>query len=143
MLVRAFNSCKNFRCWWWLICWLIWWLILNDFTILEYLINPDKRTYWLYILSSFLIAIVFLYFNKRQRRVVFNSKLWLHPSAKLDYYYFILSYFIKVIMIIPIVISAKSIAFFINKNLYYQFGFNPIEGISYESTIIFILLPFY
>ena len=64
-----------------------------------------------------------------------SSKLWLHPSAKLDYYYFILSYFIKVVMIIPIVISAKSVAFFINKNLYYEFGFNQIQEISYESTL--------
>ncbi len=107
-----------------------------DFAILEYLINPDKRTYWVYILSSFAIAIIFLYFNKKQKRVIFSSKLWLHPSAKLDYYYFILSYFIKVLMIVPIVISAKSIAFFINKNLYYEFGFNQIQTLSYESTII-------
>ncbi|MGB6329228.1 MAG: sterol desaturase family protein [Halarcobacter sp.] len=107
-----------------------------DFAILEYLINPDKRTYWVYILSSFAIAIIFLYFNKKQKRVIFSSKLWLHPSAKLDYYYFILSYFIKVLMIVPIVISAKSIAFFINKNLYYEFGFNQIQTLSYESTIV-------
>jgi len=107
-----------------------------DFAILEYLINPDKRTYWVYILSSFAIAIIFLYFNKKQKRVIFSSKLWLHPSAKLDYYYFILSYFIKALMIVPIVISAKSIAFFINKNLYYEFGFNQIQTLSYESTII-------
>jgi len=104
--------------------------------ITEYLINPDKRTYWVYILSSIVIAFVFLYSNKIQRRVNFNSKLWLHPSAKLDYYYFILSYFIKVMMIIPIVISAKTIAFFINKNLYYELGFNQIEGFSYENTLV-------
>ena len=107
-----------------------------DFSILEYLINPDKRTYWVYILSSIAIAMIYLYFNKRLLRVNLNKKLWLHPSAKLDYYYFILSYFIKVIMIIPIVISAKTIAFFINKNLYFEFGFNQIEGISYESIVV-------
>jgi sterol desaturase/sphingolipid hydroxylase (fatty acid hydroxylase superfamily) len=104
--------------------------------IAEYLINPDKRTYWVYILTSITIAMIYLYFNKKQRRVNFNPKLWLHPSAKLDYYYFILSYFIKVMMIIPIVISAKSVAFFINKNLYYEFGFNQIEGFSYENTLV-------
>ena len=109
---------------------------MSDFAILDYLINPDKRTYWVYILSSIAIAMVYLQFNKKQKRVIFSSKLWLHPSAKLDYSYFILSYFIKLIMIIPIVISAKEIAFFINKNLYYEFGFNPIQTISYEITII-------
>lgn len=39
-------------------------------------------------------------------------------------------------MIIPIVISAKSIAFFINKNLYYEFGFNQIQNFSYENTLV-------
>lgn len=107
-----------------------------DTLIIEYLINPDKRTYWVYILSSIVIAMIYLYFNKKQSRVIFSSKLWLHPSAKLDYYYFILSYFIKVAMIIPIVISAKTIAFFINKNLFYEFGFNQIHSFSYEETIV-------
>ena len=109
---------------------------MNDFSILEYLINPDKRTYWVYILSSIAIAMIYLHFNKREKRVIFSSKLWLHPSAKLDYYYFIFSYFIKISMIIPIVISAKSVAFFINKSLYYEFGFNQIQYISYETTIV-------
>lgn len=80
--------------------------------------------------------MIYLHFNRRLVRVNFSSKLWLHPSSKLDYYYFILSYFIKVLMIIPIVISAKSVAFFINKNLYYEFGFNQIQGVSYESTLV-------
>ncbi len=39
-------------------------------------------------------------------------------------------------MIIPIVISAKTIAFFINKNLYYEFGFNQVQSFSYENTLI-------
>jgi len=102
----------------------------------QYLINPDKRTYWVYILSSIAIGMVYLYFNKKQSRVVFSSKLWFHASAKLDYSYFVLSYFIKIMMIIPIVISAKSIALFINKNLYYEFGFNQIHYFSYESIVI-------
>ena len=39
-------------------------------------------------------------------------------------------------MIIPIVISAKTIAFSINKNLYYEFGFNQNTNFSYESTLL-------
>lgn len=109
---------------------------MNDLLFLEYLINPDKRTYWVYILSSIIIAIIYLYFNKKQTKINLSSKLWLHPSAKLDYYYFVLSYFIKILMIFPIVISAKTVAFNINKYLYFEYGFNQIQSISYESTII-------
>ncbi|XPV69330.1 MAG: sterol desaturase family protein [Halarcobacter sp.] len=116
---------------------------MDDFLILEYLINPGRRTYWIYLISSIAIAMVFIYFNSRYKRVIFSSKLWLHPSSKLDYYYFLLSYFIKVLLIIPIVISAKSVAFFINKHLYYNFGFNQINSISYETTIILYTLTLF
>jgi len=109
---------------------------LEDLLFLEYIINPSKRTYWVYILSSIFIAFIYIYFNKKASRVNFSSKLWLHESAKLDYYYFILSYFIKTVMIIPIIISAKTIAFFVSKNIYYQFGFNQIQTISYENILI-------
>lgn len=109
---------------------------MSDLLIFDYIINPDKRTYWVYILSSLLIACIYLYFNKNLIKVNTSAKLWLHPSAKLDYYYFVLSYFIKVLLIFPIVISAKSIAFKINKFLYLEFGFNQIQTISYEETVI-------
>jgi len=109
---------------------------VNDLLFIEYLINPDKRTFWVYILSSIAIGMIYLYFNRRLIKVNLSSKLWLHPSAKLDYYYFVLSYFIKIMMIFPIVISAKTIALFINRNLYYEFGFNQIQSISYETTIV-------
>ncbi len=109
---------------------------MSDLLFAEYLINSDKRTYWIYILTSIAIAIIYLYFNKRLIRVNLSSKLWLHPSAKLDYYYFILSYFIKAMIIFPVVISAKVVAFSINKYLYLNFGFNQIQSISYEATII-------
>ncbi len=109
---------------------------MNDFLFLEYLINPTKRTYWVYIFTSVAFAIIYLYFNKKAFKINLSKKLWLHPSAKLDYYYFILSYFIKVIIIFPIVISAKTVAFSINKFLYLEYGFNQITSISYETIVI-------
>jgi len=110
---------------------------MEQLYVLDYLINPDRRTYWIYLLSSVLIAIVYVYFNKRYKRVLFNPKIWFHPSSKLDYSYFLLSYFIKALLIIPIVISAKTVALFVNKHLYYNFGFNHLQYVSYE-TILFL-----
>ncbi|MGB5794073.1 sterol desaturase family protein [Poseidonibacter sp.] len=109
---------------------------LDNFFILEYMINPSKRTYWVYIISSIIIGMIFLYFNKNHRKINFSSKLWLHPSARLDYSYFLLSYFIKITMIFPIVISAKSIAFSINKFLYLEYGFNQTSNLSYETIVV-------
>ncbi len=39
-------------------------------------------------------------------------------------------------MIFPIVISAKTVAFNINKYLYLVYGFNQIENISYETIVV-------
>ena len=109
---------------------------MDNLYIFEYFINPDKRTFFIYLLSSLTIAMVYLSFNKKLVRVNFSKKLWLHPSAKLDYYYFLLSYFIKIFMIFPIVISAKTIALFIKKQLYFTYGYILIENISYETILI-------
>ena len=116
---------------------------MDNLYIFEYLINPDKRTFWLYLISSFIIAIIYLSYNKKVMRVNFTSKLWLHPSAKLDYYYFFISYFIKIVMIFPIVISAKSVALFIKKYLFLNFGFILIENISYETILILYTLTLF
>lgn len=109
---------------------------MSDFFALEYFINPNKRVFWVYILSSILIAGIYFYFNKKQLKVNLSSKLWLHPSAKLDYYYFFIGYFIKVFMLFPIVVSAKTIALFINKHLYLSFDFYENTFFSYEAVLL-------
>ncbi len=109
---------------------------MSDFFALEYFVNPNKRVFWVYILSSILIAGIYFYFNKKQLKVNLSSKLWLHPSAKLDYYYFFIGYFIKVFMLFPIVISAKTIALFINKQLYLSFDFYENTFFSYEAVLL-------
>ena len=109
---------------------------MNDFFALEYFINPNKRVFWVYIISSIFLACIYFYYNKKQLRVNLSSKLWLHPSAKLDYYYFFIGYFIKVFMLIPIVISAKTIALMVNKQLYLQFDYFENAYFSYEEIIV-------
>uniref|UniRef100_UPI0040482568 sterol desaturase family protein n=1 Tax=Aliarcobacter sp. TaxID=2321116 RepID=UPI0040482568 len=107
----------------------------SDFFALEYLINPNKRLFWIYILSSILIAIIYFYVSKKNSRLIYSSKLWLHPSAKLDYYYFFLSYFVNIFLLIPFIISVKTITFYTHKFLYFQFDYYENSYISYEMTI--------
>jgi sterol desaturase/sphingolipid hydroxylase (fatty acid hydroxylase superfamily) len=108
---------------------------VNDFFAFEYLINPDKRLYWGYLLSSLFIGIIYFYFTKKNSRLITSSKLWLHPSAKLDYYYFFLSYFINILLLIPFIISAKTIALEINRFLYKQFDYFENSFFSYGEII--------
>jgi sterol desaturase/sphingolipid hydroxylase (fatty acid hydroxylase superfamily) len=109
---------------------------LNNFFALEYLINPDKRLYWGYILSSLFIGIIYFYITKKNSRLITSSKLWLHPSAKLDYYYFFLSYFINIFLLIPFILSAKTIAFWVNKFLYKEFDYFENSFFSYSEIIL-------
>ena len=109
--------------------------ISNDFFALEYLIDPNKRIFWLYLISSIILAILYFYFSKKNTRVIMSSKLWLHPSAKLDYYYFFISYFINIFLLVPFIISAKTIAFSVNKFLYAQFDYFENEFFSYGEIV--------
>ena len=108
---------------------------MNDFFALEYLIDPNKRIFWLYIISSIILAILYFYFSKKNTRVIMSSKLWLHPSAKLDYYYFFISYFINIFLLVPFIISAKTIALGVNKFLYAKFDYFENSFFSYGEII--------
>ncbi len=108
---------------------------MNDFFALEYIIDPNKRLFWVYIISSIVLAIIYFYITKKKTRVIMSSKLWLHPSAKLDYYYFFLSYFINIFLLIPFIISAKTIASSVNKFLYAQFDYFENSIFSYGEII--------
>ena len=110
--------------------------ISKEFFALEYLIDPNKRLFWVYILSSILLAIIYFYVSKKNNRLITSSKLWLHPSAKLDYYYFFLSYFINIILLVPFIISAKTVAFSVNKFLFLQFDYYENSFFSYEMIIL-------
>lgn len=76
----------------------------------DYFIDPSKRVYWLYLLSSLCLAVIYLYSRPKRLSFAFSGKVWLHPSAKLDYIYFVLSIFIKAFLIAPLIIGADAVA---------------------------------
>jgi len=89
----------------------------------NYLTNSHQRLFWLYILSSLLISAVVMILKPEVRATVFSKKLWLHTSAKLDYSYFVISLFIKVFLILPMMVSAAEIAYMIVPLLQNSFGY--------------------
>ncbi len=109
---------------------------MNNLFALEYLIDPNKRLFWIYIISSIILGFLYFYINKKNTRVILSSKLWLHPSAKLDYYYFVLSYFVNIFLLAPYIISAKSVAFYVNNFLNEQFEYFDNDLFSYTQIIL-------
>lgn len=110
---------------------------------LEYLIAPQKRIYWLFLLSSIVIALVFLWLYPKEKKLNFSKKLWLHPSAVLDYGYFIFMVFFKVLVIIPLIFGAKEVAIFVQKFLLDYFGFMTTNTFSYYQIMFFFTVSLF
>lgn len=109
--------------------------MVTDLLPLEYLADPSRRLYWLYLVSSVAIAAVYFMFHKRALRVNMSKKLWLHPSALLDYRYFFVAFVIKVAVIVPVVISAKEVARLSYMFLTERFGYVQIDSLSYMQVV--------
>jgi len=116
---------------------------MENLFALEYFFDPNKRFYFGYIVSSIFIAFLFYYFTKIKTKVIFSKKLWFHKSAILDYKYFFVGYFINILFLIPFLISAKTIAFSVNKFLYFQFDFFETNFFSYNQIIFLYTLALF
>jgi sterol desaturase/sphingolipid hydroxylase (fatty acid hydroxylase superfamily) len=107
----------------------------------EGLFSSSKRIYWQYILSSLFIALIYLLtlekkVAKKEMKLNLSYKLWLHKSAVLDYKYFVLSFFIKVLLILPFVISVQEITIFVYEYLLDYYGYMKINTFSYSQVVI-------
>ncbi len=111
----------------------------TDFFGIEYLVDPSKRIYWVYLLTSFLIAVGYLYTQPKKLSFVLSSKIWWHPSAKLDYLYFLIISLIKVSLLIPIVLSAEDVTNYVYTQMALHFEYVELD-ISYEVMIVLYTL---
>ena len=116
---------------------------MNDLYFVDYFFSPNQRLFWLYLLSSLLIATVYLLLNPEEKKINISKDLWLHPSATLDYRYFIVSFFIKLWLLLPLLIGVNEVMFFTQQFLTDTFGFQAVKGLSYtEIMLIFTLTLF-
>jgi len=113
---------------------------INSF---NYFLDPSKRIYWVFIFSSLFIALIFLLIKPNYRKVNFSRALWFHPSALLDYCYFLFSAIIKGLILVPIIIGAKEVALLVNKLLIVSFGFQRINSFSYTEIMIMFTLSLF
>lgn len=105
----------------------------------DYLNDPSKRIYWLYLATSALIAVLYLAVNLKKLSHVFSAKIWWHPSARLDYAYFLLSFMIKTLVIVPLMIGAGEVTRWIYTFLATHFEYVEIE-MSYEMVMLWYTL---
>lgn len=115
----------------------------------SYLWDANKRIFWLYLASAVLLSLpVFFALHKRFSlgafaRFLFPKKIWLHPSARQDYWLFIINRVLKAILWAPFVLTMVPIALSVSDALENTLGMiNPISQSSWMVISSFTLLLF-
>lgn len=76
-------------------------------------------------------------------RSYFSKEVFWHPSAKMDYLYFVVVSLIKVLLILPLLIGAKDVSIFVGNSLQEGFGYFPPLSMSRESVVLLYTLTLF
>lgn len=98
---------------------------MEALTGIDYLFNTHQRVFWLYLLTSLLIALFYVGRQGERLGSYFSKAVWWHPSARTDYGYFVVISIIKITVIIPLLISSKEVALGVTLGLQELFGYRP------------------
>ncbi|KZN62648.1 fatty acid hydroxylase [Pseudoalteromonas luteoviolacea CPMOR-1] len=118
-------------------------------TLPGYLVDANKRIFWLYLASAVAMAFFVYYATSQSRSVkgfwqfLFPKRVWLHESAKQDYGLFIINRIIKALTFAPIVLTMVPVAIGISDLLETVFGPSlHLQWPSYVVVALFTLMLF-
>lgn len=80
-----------------------------EYTGLAYFYDSGKRVYWLYMLSSLLVSLLFFWHKRSVIKKQFSKEVLWHASAKLDYVYFVVVSLVKIMFIIPLIMGVNDV----------------------------------
>lgn len=110
---------------------------------LDYLFISHQRLFWVYVLTAFVIAFIYMLGNKKSFLEYKNRKIWTHKSSILDYKYFVVIAFIKVVFILPFILSSKDVSLWTILFLQEQFGFMQALELNREYVVILYTLALF
>jgi sterol desaturase/sphingolipid hydroxylase (fatty acid hydroxylase superfamily) len=105
----------------------------------SYLINPDKRIHYLYLISALGLALFVLIKAKGKENFlhyIFNKKVWLSQSALVDYQTIFFNGFVKLFLIAPFLVLAHGFSMYIEEVLIHYRGYSMMR-LSQTETIIY------
>ena len=113
----------------------------------HYLVNPQKRIFWVYLLSSGIIALGLVVARREDVTQfiskVFSPKVWLHPSSRIDFYWFFFNHMLRMLLVVPVLGGGLTLAISINRLLYRWFGAGDFWQLPELSvSILFTLVLF-
>lgn len=106
----------------------------------SYLTNPGKRIYFVYLISSALLAYYVWHQSKIQHsffKYLFNKKVWTSDSALIDYLFIFFNGFIKVFLIGPFLILGLTLAYYTEELLIGYFGLIKFNADHYTILIAY------
>lgn len=117
--------------------------IIDD--LQSYLVNPSRKTYYIYLITSLLIGVIYLISFKKNtgystkqnfKKYLFNRLHWFGTSPTIDYYLVIVNSLVRVLLIVPFFLSGVSISYSIAKWLMVNFDSPPLYNGSALPVII-------
>ncbi len=91
-----------------------------------FLINPNKRVFWLYLVSSGIFALGLLWLRggdiKTLLKKGISPSVWLSPSSLLDFKWITLNHIISVLFIVPLLGGQISFALWLDRHFYTTLG---------------------
>ena len=104
-----------------------------EFLAFNYFVDIHQRVFYGYLLTALIIAFVFF---RPAFKVQFSKEVLWHKSAQLDYVYFVLSFFVKVVLIVPLLIGVNEVTLWLLLRLNEVFGYMPRIRISKELLLL-------
>ena len=109
--------------------------------------DPSRRTYWVFLLSALLLALLVLYIDKLRNKAA-EIKLnvhsyWLHRSHLTDIGYFVLNTFLKILLVIPLLGGHIAATIFVASALQSGLGDAPVIMISTGAVVLLYTLTFF
>ncbi|KMT64488.1 hypothetical protein XM47_14230 [Catenovulum maritimum] len=105
----------------------------------NWLINPASRIYWLYLLASMPVVIIYTKIKPQNNinisGIFFNPKYWWNRSTKHDYFWMACNQVLLVLILTPIVWDQLSVAININRALINFFGMGDLISLPHLSLI--------
>lgn len=108
----------------------------------SYVTSPQRRTYFIYLISSSILAYYVYYKSKNKKSFIhylFPKKVWLSNSAFVDYSILVFNSLFKVIFIGPYLILGLYIAFYTNEFLLKEFGYTTVTLGKTETLIYYTI----
>lgn len=105
-----------------------------------FFIDIERRTYWVYLLSGFVVALVATWKSKKKLPLLFNATFsknyWFNSSCYTDYQWIFINQFFRALVIVPLLATSLTVALYVNRVGMRYFGAGDFLDWPYQYVVI-------